>query len=25
VRFGNGIEETVEFTRIDGVLVLADL
>lgn len=25
VRFGNGIEETVEFTRIDGLLVLADL
>lgn len=25
VRFGNGVEETVEFTRIDGLLVLADL
>lgn len=25
VRFGNGIEETVEFTRSDGKLVLADL
>ncbi len=25
VRFGNGIEETVEFTRIEGKLVLADL
>lgn len=25
VRFGNGVEETVEFTRVDGLLVLADL
>jgi len=25
VRFGNGVEETVEFTKSDGKLVLADL
>ncbi len=25
VRFGNGVEETIEFTRDDGKLVLADL
>jgi len=25
VRFGNGLEETVEFMRVDGLLVLADL
>jgi hypothetical protein len=25
VRFGNGVEETVEFTRVDGKLLLADL